>query len=88
MHRLEIKHLPLGVVVHLDVGVDQLSCDLLQSFLLPSVIGVVENESVSVVVKVVCQVAILVVAEELAEHLVIAVAGMFVLHHVGKGKAL
>ena len=43
----------------------------------------VENESVGVVVEVVSQVAVLVVAEELSEHLVRLVAALFVLHDVG-----
>jgi hypothetical protein len=45
--------------------------------------GVVENESVGVEVEVVSQVAVLVFAEELSEHLVRLVAALFALHDFG-----
>lgn len=51
-------------MVHLDIGVVQLIFQEFQSLFLPGIISVVENESVGVVVEVVCQVAVLVVGEE------------------------
>ena len=83
MHSFEIKDFPFGIVVHLDVGVGEGACDLLQSLLLLGIIGVVENESVGFVVEVISQVAVIVIAEELSEHLVSLVAALFVLHDVG-----